>query len=148
MPGEPSARAFCLPPALATGGWWFSTAAGRLPEGIRCVSYDTLLFDAARATAGAPRMDEWRLSIGSRFTGVIVCADDQWPGMWRVHAPDGRVSDMVNLVRAKDAAISWGRPKGVGGSKDVRWHRRQTPSEGAYSEKSVPALPENAACAP
>ena len=28
---------------------------------------------------------------------------------------DGRVSDMVNLPRAKDAAVAWARPRGLGG---------------------------------
>jgi hypothetical protein len=26
--------------------------------------------------------------------------------MWRVRLPDGRLSDMVNLTRAKDAAVA------------------------------------------
>ena len=30
--------------------------------------------------------------------------DDRYPTMWRIHWPDGSVSDMVNLTRAKDAA--------------------------------------------
>ena len=29
--------------------------------------------------------------------------DDNWKGMWRVRWPDDRLSDMVNLTRAKDA---------------------------------------------
>jgi len=29
--------------------------------------------------------------------------DAALPGMWRVRWPDGRVSDMTNLTRAKDA---------------------------------------------
>src|SRR5262245_15074550 len=32
-----------------------------------------------------------------------VLPDPRWPGMWRVLA-DGRLSDIVNLSRAKDAA--------------------------------------------
>jgi hypothetical protein len=31
--------------------------------------------------------------------------DSKWPGMWRVRC-GGSISDMVNLSRAKDAAIS------------------------------------------
>jgi hypothetical protein len=31
---------------------------------------------------------------------------ERWPGMWRVHQPDGSTSDMVNLSRAKDAAAA------------------------------------------
>jgi hypothetical protein len=32
--------------------------------------------------------------------------DGTWLGMFRVRLPDDRVTDMVNLSRAKDAAIS------------------------------------------
>jgi hypothetical protein len=30
--------------------------------------------------------------------------DQNWPGMWRVRLPGGYLTDMVNLLRAKDAA--------------------------------------------
>jgi hypothetical protein len=36
---------------------------------------------------------------------ATVEADAKWPGMWRVRF-DGKLSDMANLSRAKDAAIS------------------------------------------
>src|SRR5689334_11213315 len=36
---------------------------------------------------------------------VRVVPDDRWPGMWRVRRHDGRLTDMVNLTRAKDAAM-------------------------------------------
>jgi hypothetical protein len=29
--------------------------------------------------------------------------DVKWPGMWRVRWTDGRLSDMTNITRAKDA---------------------------------------------
>jgi hypothetical protein len=32
--------------------------------------------------------------------------DSDEPGLWRVRMPDGRLTDMVNLTRAKDAARS------------------------------------------
>ena len=32
-----------------------------------------------------------------------VVPDAAHPGMWRVRWPDGRLSDMTNLTRAKDA---------------------------------------------
>ena len=73
-------------------------------------------------------MIEWRLSIGNRFTGLVVCPDPKWPSMWRIHY-GGRISDMVNLVRAKDAAIGWVRAEGQGGAKGARWERRETPVE-------------------
>jgi hypothetical protein len=34
-----------------------------------------------------------------------VVPDEKYPGMWRVRS-DGRLSDMVNLTRAKDAAAT------------------------------------------
>jgi hypothetical protein len=34
-----------------------------------------------------------------------VVPDANWPGMWRVRSPDGGLSDMANLTRAKDAAF-------------------------------------------
>ena len=39
-----------------------------------------------------------------RMAGVVP--DGTWPGMWRVKYRDGSVSDMVNLSRAKDAAMT------------------------------------------
>jgi hypothetical protein len=33
-----------------------------------------------------------------------VVPDERYPGMYRVRLPDGSLSDMVNLARAKDAA--------------------------------------------
>jgi hypothetical protein len=32
--------------------------------------------------------------------------DDRWRNMWRIRYPDGALSDMVNLTRAKDA-LAW-----------------------------------------
>jgi hypothetical protein len=42
---------------------------------------------------------------GGRVRATIV-PDKTWPGMWRVQMPDGDVTDMVNITRAKDAAQS------------------------------------------
>ena len=33
-----------------------------------------------------------------------IVPDSCWPDMWRIAWPDGQLSDMVNLSRAKDAA--------------------------------------------
>ena len=38
---------------------------------------------------------------------ATVEADTNWPGMWRVRF-GGKLSDMANISRAKDAAISLG----------------------------------------
>jgi|GraSoiStandDraft_16_1057320.scaffolds.fasta_scaffold4190450_2 hypothetical protein len=37
---------------------------------------------------------------------VTIVPDGTWSGMWRVRLPDGRLTDMVNRTRAKDAATS------------------------------------------
>ena len=51
----------------------------------------------------------WRgdvLHLGGGRALLSVVADPTWPGMWRVKHRDGRVSDMVNLTRVRDAATS------------------------------------------
>jgi hypothetical protein len=45
-----------------------------------------------------------RLNSGRRL--ATIEPDGDWPGLWRVHMPDGRITDMVNRTRAKDAAIA------------------------------------------
>ena len=45
-----------------------------------------------------------RLKTG-RVLAVVV-PDDKWPDMYRVRIPGRDISDMANLSRAKDAAIS------------------------------------------
>jgi hypothetical protein len=37
---------------------------------------------------------------------ACVVPDEKHPGMWRVRSPDGGLSDMVNITRAKDAAAT------------------------------------------
>jgi hypothetical protein len=48
--------------------------------------------------------DGLKLKLGARVTATIE-PDAHWPGMWRVRF-GGRLSDMANLSRVKDAAIS------------------------------------------
>ena len=49
----------------------------------------------------------YRLQYGSGTRSLAtVIPDAQWPGMWRIAWPDGRISDMANLSRAKDAAMA------------------------------------------
>ena len=40
------------------------------------------------------------------FGGYAVLPDPDWPAMYRVRRPDGSLTDMVNLTRAKDAAAT------------------------------------------
>ena len=56
------------------------------------------------------------LTIGSKLTGVSIVQDGEWPIMWRIKTADGRLSDIANLTRAKDAAVAFASPKGIGGA--------------------------------
>jgi hypothetical protein len=42
---------------------------------------------------------------GSRIPLATIEPDGTFTSMWRVRRPDGRLTDMVNLSRAKDAAV-------------------------------------------
>jgi len=37
-----------------------------------------------------------------------IVRDQKYPNMWRVELPSGKLTDMVNRTRAKDAALSFG----------------------------------------
>jgi hypothetical protein len=52
-----------------------------------------------------PHWDGDKLMQGKRAMPIKVLPDNQWPGMYRVHY-QGKISDMVNLIRAKDAAAA------------------------------------------
>jgi hypothetical protein len=39
---------------------------------------------------------------GRREPMLHVVPDDRYAGMWRIHQLDGRLSDMINLTRARD----------------------------------------------
>jgi hypothetical protein len=53
-----------------------------------------------------------------------VVPDAAYPSMWQVRWPDGSLSDMVNLTRAKDAIACFMETEGR------RQRGRQSPSEG------------------
>jgi len=52
-------------------------------------------------------MPELRLYLGTKSTGIVVAPDEKYPSMYRIHWPDRPPSDMVNLTRAKEAALRW-----------------------------------------
>ena len=52
------------------------------------------------------RWDGHRLRLRSGRLLATIVADPDWNGMWRVRMPNGDVSDIVNLTRARDAAQS------------------------------------------
>jgi hypothetical protein len=69
-------------------------------------------------------MSALRLYVGNRLTDIAVIPDEGWPGMWRVWMPDERVSDMVNLARAKDAgmaALARANGRGLRPGEVARW---------------------------
>ena len=45
-----------------------------------------------------------RLTLQMAFGGYTVVSDADWPKMYRVRRPDGSLTDMVDLTRARDAA--------------------------------------------
>jgi hypothetical protein len=53
-----------------------------------------------------------------------VVPDVAHPGMWRVRWPDGRLSDITNLTRAKDAVACFME------TEERRQRGRHSPSEG------------------
>jgi hypothetical protein len=53
---------------------------------------------------------------GRRGAIVTVVPDATYPQMWRIRYSDGRLSDMVNLSRAKDAAVAQSGMKTAGGA--------------------------------
>ena len=46
-----------------------------------------------------------RLYLGSSAIGNSITPDAKYPSMWRVRYPDGSLSDIVNLTRARDGAL-------------------------------------------
>lgn len=80
------------------------------------------------------------LYVGRRFTGVTVRPDGEWPGMWRINY-GGRVSDLLNLPRAKDASLTWFRPRGLGANEVPSWHVRETTPRDALMRQRAWALP-------
>ena len=43
---------------------------------------------------------------GSKELLTRIVPDSQYPNMWRIELDEGKLSDMVNLTRARDAAIA------------------------------------------
>ena len=52
------------------------------------------------------RWDGYRLRLSTGRILATIEPDRDWVGMFRVRLPDGRLTDMTNLTRAKDAAVS------------------------------------------
>jgi len=63
----------------------------------------------------------WSLIRSGRSVATVV-PDRRLPHMFRIKLPDGSISDMLNLARAKDAALSL-----ADASLDGRIRRSQCP---------------------
>jgi hypothetical protein len=50
-----------------------------------------------------------RASLKMIFGAYTVVPDPDWPKMYRVRRPDGSLTEMVNLTRARDAAREFAR---------------------------------------
>jgi hypothetical protein len=76
---------------------------------------------------------------GSKASALSVVPDETYPSMWRIHTRDGKLSDMANLTRAKDAAAS------LAMAEYDRETRLERPAEARYSDLNIP---EGAKCHP
>jgi hypothetical protein len=98
-----------------------------------------------------------RLYLGRSSRPILkIVPDAAWPGLYRIHWPDGRVSPPGNLTRAKDAARLWaGATLKVRGARGFRWraecaqnaqerpeNRRKAPLLGCATQKSKTPLCE------
>ena len=72
---------------------------------------------------------------GSKAEIVHIVPDGKYPGMWRVRLPDGGLTVMVNLARAKDAALH--HAAAIMGARDGQ----RNGTGAGRSEKPQPAGP-------
>jgi hypothetical protein len=73
----------------------------------------------------------YALHYGSACSPMVtVVPDINWPGMYRLAWPDGRLSDMANLSRAKDAAVAICERASPGKDRS-RFHWKNRPAENA-----------------
>jgi hypothetical protein len=88
--------------------------------------------EKSKTIVGRDRL-RWRRANGRLFLFygnnddhlAIVEPDAKYAGMYRIRFPDGGLSDMVNLTRAKDAALAFAL-------RSLNSVVQETPSEPAY----------------
>lgn len=86
---------------------------------------------AAAVQAAPPKRQAYALHYGgARVPLVLVVPDINWPGMYQLAWPDGRLSDMVNLSRARDAAVTICTSTSPGKDRS-RFHWENRPAENA-----------------
>ena len=66
------------------------------------------IYSTADLTSQKTKDGHWALRcVGMLKPLLHVVPDAKYPSvMWRIMTPDGELSDMANLMRAKDAALS------------------------------------------
>jgi hypothetical protein len=80
-----------------------------------------------------PAGDGFSLHLERRATALLhVIPDKTYEGMWRIRFADGSLSDMTNLIRAKDAGRSIALTTL---NNELRY--RQTTPEGCYSDSNA-----------
>jgi hypothetical protein len=82
------------------------------------------------------------LIVNRRTTGISIERDPVYPAMWRIRRNGGPPSDMVNISRATDAAITWARPRSLGGEEAAswRWDLRESPREAPPMRQNAGAV--------
>jgi len=104
-PQRRSAR-FCSPACRVAAHRARLSVTGAAPRGGTACA-----LKPARGTSGAsPRSGDaaGEITVTLRTEGIVP--DPLWPSMWRIKFADGRLSDMVNLTRAKDRWKAQHRP--------------------------------------
>jgi hypothetical protein len=101
-----------------------------------------------KSTASSHPAGVIRLYINRRSTGVTLHADDRFPWMFRIHWPDGQVSKRTaSLPWAKDAALRYARPRGLGGKEQARWvPDRESPAAVLFGPSQSTCTPSIGLC--
>jgi len=76
----------------------------------------------------------YALHYGSARTPIaLVVPDSVYPGMYRIRWPLGELSDMVNLSRARDAALAIAeRSVPSGNRRHFRWREQGKPANTVF----------------
>jgi hypothetical protein len=76
----------------------------------------------------------YALHYGSARTPIaLVVPDSVYPGMYRIRWPSGEQSDMVNLARAKDAALAIAERSVPSGNRRLfRWREQGKPTNTVF----------------
>ena len=81
----------------------------------------------------------YSLHYGNAQRPLARILPDSWPGMWRIVWPDGRLTDMTNLTRAKDAAAAIAeRGPPLRNGRRLRWQLIGAVEEAARASPDAP----------